>query len=111
MDTLGQRIVRYRKKAGFLQKELAAAIGITPTALNYYEKDKREPTVLILANLADALGITGDALLGREHPDIVAKNKIEHSLLCAHRNLNNLGQERALEYILDLSGLAKYTEK
>jgi transcriptional regulator with XRE-family HTH domain len=111
MDSLGQRIVHYRKKAGFLQKELAAAIGITPTALNYYEKDKREPTVLVLANLADALGITGDALLGREHPDLIAKNKTEYSLLRAHRNLNNLGQERVLEYASDLSGLAKYTEK
>jgi len=111
VDTLGKRIVYYRKKAKMQQKELAAAVGISPSALNYYEKDKCEPTVLVLSNLAEVLNITGDALLGREHPDLVAQNKNEFHALHTLRSLNPLGQRRALEYITSLADAPKFTEK
>lgn len=62
--TFGQRLVHFRTRKKLLQKELAEKADITPTALNYYEKDKREPNVLIIKKLASALEITGDELLG-----------------------------------------------
>lgn len=111
MDTLGKRIVYYRKRAKLQQKELAAAVGISPSALNYYEKDKCEPTVLVLSNLAEVLNITGDALLGREHPDLVAQNRNEFQTLHGIRGLNPLGQRRVLEYIASLADAPKFTER
>jgi len=112
MKTLGQRITYYRKKIGISQKELAIAAEIKPAALNYYEKDKREPNVLILIRLVKALNITGGALLGLEPPtDMITKNKNEFHALHTLRNLNSLGQEKVLEYISDLSEAPKYTEK
>ena len=39
--TLGEKIVYYRDKRGLTQKALAERMGITPTRLNYWEKDKR----------------------------------------------------------------------
>ena len=111
MDSLGQRIVYYRKRVGLRQKDLASIIGILPSALNNYEKDKREPTALVLSRLAEALNVTGDALLGREHPDLVAQNKNEFLMLHALRALNVLGQKRALEYITSLADAPKFVEK
>ena len=64
--TLGERIVYYRKKAGFNQKGLAEALGISATRLNYYEKDKREPDIKMINALCKALNVDGDTLLGRE---------------------------------------------
>jgi transcriptional regulator with XRE-family HTH domain len=111
MDSLGERIIYYRKRANLRQKDLAATIGVSPSVLNYYEKNKREPTALTLANLAEALNVTGDALLGLEHPDLVAQNKTEFLTLHALRNLNRLGQKKALEYMADLAESPRYTEE
>jgi len=112
-SSLGQRIIHYRKKAGLLQKDLAVSVGISAAVLSYYEKDINDPPTAILAKLADALGITSDKLLGlnQPHPPVVYRNRIEYTLLRALRILNTHGQERALEYISDLSVVPKYTEK
>ncbi len=67
--TLGERIVYYRKKAGFNQKGLAEALGISATRLNYWEKDKREPDISMINALCRALGVDGDTLLGRLEPE------------------------------------------
>ncbi|MDR2727572.1 MAG: helix-turn-helix domain-containing protein [Chitinispirillales bacterium] len=112
-SSLGQRISHYRKKAGLLQKDLAAAVGISAQTLSYYESDKNDPPTAILVKLAEVLNITSDKLLGLNHlnPPAVYRNRNEYTLLRALRVLNNLGQERALEYISDLSELSKYTGK
>lgn len=64
MNTLGQRIVFAREKKGLKQNELAKRLGITPTRLNYYEKDKREPDVMMLKKIAYALNVDPNYLLG-----------------------------------------------
>jgi len=112
MESLGQRITHYRKKIGISQKDLATVAGISPTALNYYEKDKREPNVLILIKLAKALNITGGALLGLEpHPDMITQSRNEFLILNSIRELNARGQEKVLEYISDILDSGKYGEK
>ena len=108
-SSLGQRIRYYRKKAGISQKDLAAAVGLSPNAISYYEKDKREPNILILMKIAKTLDVTGDALLGLEHPDLAAKNRKEYALLHAFRSLKSVGQDRALEYVSALKELPYYS--
>jgi transcriptional regulator with XRE-family HTH domain len=111
-SSLGQRIVYHRKKAGISQKNLAAIAGVTSSALSYYEKDKREPSVQIIKNLSKALNITGDTLLGLEpYPDLIAQNRDEYTLLHTFRTMNSLGQKKALENISDLSEVPRYSNK
>jgi hypothetical protein len=58
------------------------------------------------------LDVTCDKLLGLERPKpVVYRNRYEYTLLRELRCLNNLGQDRALEYISELKELPKYTEK
>ena len=64
--TLGEKIVYYRDKRGLTQKALAERMGITPTRLNYWEKDKREPDVKMLNLLCKTLEIDPKALLSDE---------------------------------------------
>jgi len=109
-SSLGQRIRYYRKKAGISQKNLAAAVAMSPNAISYYEKDKREPNILILMKLAKILNVTGDALLGLEHPDLTAQNRDEYTLLSCFRRLNSLGQKRILGDITGLGELPKYSD-
>lgn len=66
--TLGENLRRLRDKKQLQQKELAAAVGISPSALCNYENGDREPSLEVVGRLADALDVTIDALLGREQP-------------------------------------------
>lgn len=62
----GERIVAAREEAGLSQKELSEKMGITQRALSWWE---REPVALKpdqMAQLATALGVSADYLLGVE---------------------------------------------
>ncbi|MCL2689467.1 MAG: helix-turn-helix domain-containing protein [Chitinispirillia bacterium] len=113
MDSLGKRIVHYRKKAGLSQKDLAVAIGTSSSVLSYYESNVNDPPTPMLAKIAEVLDITSDKLLGLErfHPPVVYKNRNEYTLLRVHRILNTLGQDRVLEFATGLSEVPKYTER
>lgn len=67
--TLGEKIVYYRDKRGLTQKALAERMGITPTRLNYWEKDKREPDMKMLNLLCKTLEIDPKALLSDEETE------------------------------------------
>lgn len=64
--SFGQRLVAFRKARGMTQVRLAEAIGSTQRAVSYYETDAGHPPVLVIADLARALGVTTDELLGAE---------------------------------------------
>lgn len=63
--TFGERIVATRKEKGISQKALAELLGISPTRLNYWEKDKRFPPIPMLNRISEILEVDGDYLLGR----------------------------------------------
>ena len=67
--TLGEKIVYYRDKKGWTQKALAERMGITPTRLNYLEKDKREPDVKMLNLLCRTLEVDPKILLSDEETE------------------------------------------
>lgn len=64
MSSFGERLRIEREKKGFNQKEFAEAIGVTPTRLNYWEKDKREPDFPNIRKMIDILGCDADYLIG-----------------------------------------------
>jgi len=91
---------------------LADAAGISLSAISRYEGDRREPTAAVIMSLARVLNITGDAILGIDpQPDLVAQNSDEASVLRIFRDLNDLGQERFLEYGTGLKEVSKFTKK
>lgn len=67
--TLGEKIVYYRDKKGWTQKALAERMGITPTRLNYWEKDKREPDVKMPNLLCRTLEVDPKILLSDEETE------------------------------------------
>ena len=79
---LGSRITETLQKRGMTQKELAGCIGVTEAVMSRYISGDREPKPSVLANIATALHITSDFLLGIEceefnHPRIrrmIARN-------------------------------------
>ena len=94
--TFGERLVKAREDAGYNQKQLANVLGITPTRLNYWEKNKREPDVYNINQIASALNISADYLIGNNTANI-------HSGISG--NLSQKEQEHIKKYrVLDEHG-------
>lgn len=66
---MGARIARYRKEKGLTQEALANRLGVTNQAVSKWEGDVCCPDIQLLPELADALGLSLDALFGREAPE------------------------------------------
>lgn len=98
--TFGERLVHARELVGLNQKQLADLLEISPTRLNYWEKDKRQPDVAMIKKIASALRVTGDYLIGLcDTSDNL--NISEHTHINKYRLLDHYGKE-AVDTILDI---------
>lgn len=61
-----QHLAKLRKAAGYTQQELADEIGATRRQIAYYETESAHPPANLLVELAQALNVTADELLGLE---------------------------------------------
>lgn len=68
-ENIGVRISNLMKKSGYTQKELAAMVGVTESAMSRYLKGDREPKIEVIANLATALNTTSDYLISGKEAD------------------------------------------
>lgn len=63
--TFAERIIQLKTDRNLLQKDIAAAIGLSVRGYQYYEKGQKEPTLSVLLRLADFFGVSLDYLVGR----------------------------------------------
>ena len=63
--TTGDRILSARKAAGLSRQQLAEELGLSEGAIRHYESGRRTPTDEVLAEIADALGVTPHSLRDR----------------------------------------------
>ena len=62
----GQRLKELREEKGLTQKQVADGLGIHSVTYLHYEKSQREPSLLLLAQMAYYFDVTVDYLLGLE---------------------------------------------
>lgn len=60
----GERLAMLRRGAGYTQTELAEEVGVSQRNIAYYEGQTQHPPTAILPELARALRVTTDKLLG-----------------------------------------------
>lgn len=60
---LGSRISALRRSLGLSQADLARRLRISPSAMGMYEQGRREPSLEVLVELAEVLGVSTDYLL------------------------------------------------
>jgi len=63
---LSTRIREIRIAKRISQVELARTLGVTKQSISNWENDNIQPSVDMLARLADALSVSADYLLGRD---------------------------------------------
>ncbi|MBM3790270.1 MAG: helix-turn-helix transcriptional regulator [Acidobacteria bacterium] len=66
----GERLQTIRKARGLTQVQLAEAAGTTQRAISYYETEAGFPPAPAVIDLAKALGVTTDELLGVRPPKV-----------------------------------------
>ena len=64
--TMGERITKRLDELRLTQRELAATVGVTEISMSRYIRGSRTPNAVVVANIAKALGVTTDYLLGLE---------------------------------------------
>ncbi|WMJ75293.1 helix-turn-helix transcriptional regulator [Cytophagaceae bacterium ABcell3] len=69
--TLGEKIKLTRSKKKLSQQELSEKAGIHQKNISKYEKDLVIPSAVVLKNIADALEVTTDYLLGSEETNTI----------------------------------------
>ncbi|MHB8182287.1 MAG: helix-turn-helix domain-containing protein [Candidatus Desulforudaceae bacterium] len=63
--SFGERLKRLREEAEISREELADALKLTYSAVSKYEQDKRAPSHLMTARIANYFKVSADYLLGR----------------------------------------------
>lgn len=84
VETFGERLAQLRRNAGFTQVEFAAEIGITQRMVAYYEAPGAQPPAHLLPQMAQALGVGIEVLLGMSPARRLKKtasNRLERRLL------------------------------
>lgn len=113
---IGNRLRIARENAGFRQIDVKEKAPISNKNLSNWENGTSQPSIQDLFILADLYEISIDELLGHKPLNIHAiitgqLTNTERRFILKIRSLNDEGQLKALEYIDDLSGNTKYTEK
>ena len=64
MVNIGERIGELRKRAGYTQKELAEKLNVTVQMVSKWETGATAPDVYMVSEIADAFGVSTDAVIG-----------------------------------------------
>jgi transcriptional regulator with XRE-family HTH domain len=102
IENFGEHLAQLRRAAGFTQVEFATEVGITQRMVAYYEAPDAHPPAHLLPQMAQALGVGVDVLLGvspPRRPKQLATNRLERRLM----EIEKLGiaERRQLIQIID----------
>jgi len=107
LKIFSKRLRLERLKKDITQEELGRAIGVSSSAIGYWERGKREPSMDSLKKLADYFGCTVGYLVGHtnERVPLSKEDPEKVEILNRARNLSPEGWkqfEKALEWIFEV---------
>lgn len=113
---IGNNIRKIRQSKGLTQKDLADMLGKTPQYVSKLEKNINSLNFTTINSLADALGVSIYELQGVKwmvtSMDRLGEVKEQKEvLLNLYDQLNELGKDKAIERVEELTELKKYTDK
>ena len=110
----GELIKEFRKKIGITQKELGQLVGMTYQQIAQYERGTRNPKKETIEKIAKALKIDPYSLYSfdiesEELAELInSKDRNEDKLLDNYRELNDIGQDKAIELVELLTKIPEY---
>jgi len=98
---LGLRLTELRQAAGLTQIQLADKLGVHPSNIGFWELSGTPPRGEVLPKMANALGVSVDALLGVTPPKPkrqAAKGRLQHVFEAASK-LPRRQQEKVADFV------------
>ncbi len=92
-SVIGKQIKKYRNERGLTQEQLGLAVGVTTQAVSKWERGGSIPDAEILPELSQILGVSIDALFGREEQSIA---------VTIARQLSRMSTQEAYRYAFSL---------
>jgi|GEM_PF-1245350 len=92
------RLLKFRKKTGQSQQNVASALGISQPTMSSYEQGKTLPNLQKLAALCSQLEVSADFLLGLTD-DIIASSEEHREILLKYDNLADTDKRLFLECV------------
>ena len=89
-----------RMRRNLSQAQVAKALGVSSVVYSRYESGTRQPSIDIILQLADLLGVTVDYLLGRQDIEDSTLSDYEVSLLMASRKADERAKQDALNMLI-----------
>lgn len=91
--TLGQKIAKLRKAQGWTQGQFAEKVGVHPSHVTRWERDRHQPAVSALSKIAEVLLVDIEELTGAT-PKRALKEAIgDDTLLAQFRRIQDLGEQ------------------
>ena len=90
-----------RKKKGFTQQELAAAVGATKRQIGAWERGENDLPMDFAVAIADVLGCSVDAIAGRKSETYLPKFPLtagEYELIAIFNKLDERDKKRLLAF-------------
>ena len=110
LNNFGSRLAKLRKAAGYTQLELANEISISRRMIAYYEKQTKHLPTNLMPDLARALGVSTDELLGINAPKDNGK-KLSLRLLRRVKRIEALPQSQQKTLLRTIDTFLKGAEK
>ena len=98
-NNLGGRISDLLQKTGLTQRELAEKVGCTEVSMSRYISGDRTPKGPIIANIASALHVSADYLLGQESAEDDAELEYYRTQRAIARNAKNWTQKQKADLV------------
>ena len=116
MSTFSDNLKTIRTRRGLTQQKLADILNVSQNAIHNWESGKREPNMDTIREIADKLNVDVWYLVSKplSTPDGFSENEYKERMHFVSRmenfyeELNTLGQEKALEYVRDLTKIPDY---
>lgn len=69
---IGSRIRELRRKAGYTQAMLAEKIGVTTSAVGFWEVNRRQPDIVAITKIAEIFNVSTDYLINNQNRNVVS---------------------------------------
>lgn len=91
--SFGKNLKELREEKGLTQGDFAQMIGMYPTHLSRYERERSTPSIDVLKKMAEALEVPVDRLIFGAEEEQVKKNINDPELLRMFKKVQELGDD------------------
>ncbi len=98
---INERIKMLMKEKGMTQKELSLKANITEASMSKYLSGDRVPRIDVIVNIANALEVSVDALLGGTNSQINCLSEAKLVLARGKDKLTNDDKKELIKFILE----------